>query len=194
MAIAKPKNIVKTDEINVPIPIRFFCPVCKTSKKLKIAKSVINQSGQLTTISIPKNKVCEHHFQAFVDANFIVRGYQRVDFEFSDDMIKEKEDSFTNLRENDRKIFNEINFQGNYVEYDPQETQKNDEDNQNKNEDTLEKEEPQQLKREEQSEESPKRKEMTLEEIYDEFWEFIDDNNHEFREFIIKDPRRGTIA
>lgn len=80
------------------------------------------------------------------------------------------------------------------MEYDPQETQKNDEDNQNKNEDTLEKEEPQQLKREEQSEESPKRKEMTLEEIYDEFWEFIDDNNHEFREFIIKDPRRGTIA
>ena len=109
-------------------------------------------------------------------------------------MIKEKEDPFTNLRENDRKIFNEINFQGNYVEYDPQETQKNDEGNQNKNEDTLEKEEPQQLKREEQSEESPKRKEMTLEEIYDEFWEFIDDNNHEFREFIIKDPRRGTIA
>lgn len=194
MAVTKPKNIVKPDEINVPIPIRFFCPVCKTSKKLKIAKSVINQSGQLTTISIPKNKVCEHHFQAFVDANFIVRGYQRVDFEFSDDMIKEKEDPFTNLRENDRKIFNEINFQGNYVEYDPQETQKNDEDNQNKNEDTLEKEEPQQLKREEQSEESPKRKEMTLEEIYDEFWEFIDDNNHEFREFIIKDPRRGTIA
>ncbi len=196
MAVAKPKKIVKTDEINVPIPIRFFCPVCKTSKKLKIAKSVINQSGQLTTISIPKNKVCEHHFQAFIDANFIVRGYQRVDFEFSDDIIKEKEDPFTNLRENDKKIFNEINFQGNHVEYDPQETQKNDTDNQNKNknEDTLEKEEPQQLKREEKSEESPKRKEMTLEEIYDEFWEFIDDNNHEFREFIVKDPRRGTIA
>ena len=35
---------------------------------------------------------------------------------------------------------------------------------------------------------------MTLEEIYDEFWEDIDDNNHEFREFIITDPRRGTIA
>ncbi len=199
MAVAKPKNIVKPDEINVPIPIRFFCPVCKTSKKLKIAKSVINQSGQLTTISIPKNKVCEHHFQAFVDKNFVVRGYQRVDFEFSEDKIEEKEDPFTSLKENDNKLFDEIHYQGNHLEYSPKETQNIDTVDQNKNEDTLEKEGAQQLQKkrtikDEQSKDTPKRKEMTLEEIYDEFWEFIDDNNHEFREFIIKDPRRGTIA
>ena len=90
MAVAKTKNTIKTDNLSVPVPIQFFCPVCKTSKKLKIAKSVINQSGQLTTISIPRNKVCDHHFQAFVDRNFVVRGYQRVDFEFYDDKIKEK--------------------------------------------------------------------------------------------------------
>jgi len=199
MAVAKPKNIVKTDEINVPIPIRFFCPVCKTSKQLKIAKSVINQSGQLTTISIPKNKVCEHHFQAFVDANFIVRGYQRVDFEFCDDKIEEKEDLLTSVREKDNKIFDEIHFQRNYVEYSPKETQNSDTEDQNKNENTLKKEETQQLQnkktvKDDQSEETPKRKEMTLEEIYDEFWEFIDDDNHEFRKFITKDPRRGKIV
>ena len=88
MAVAKPKSTIKIDELNVPIPIQFICPVCKTSKKLKIAKSVINQSGQLTTISIPRYKVCDHHFQAFVDKNCVVRGYQRVDFEFGDDKIE----------------------------------------------------------------------------------------------------------
>lgn len=193
MAIAKTKNTIKTDDLSVPIPIQFICPVCKTSKKLKIAKSVINQSGQLTTISIPRNKICDHHFQAFVDKNFVVRGYQRVDFEFCGDKIEEKEDPLTYLREKDNKIFDEIYFQGNYVEYNPQETQKKDTDERNKNEDTLKKEEPQQLKQEEQSKETPKKKEMTIEEIYEEFWEFIDDNNHEFREFIVKDPRRGKI-
>ena len=31
---------------------------------------------------------------------------------------------------------------------------------------------------------------MTLKEIYEEFWEFIDDENEFFHEFIIKDNRR----
>ncbi|MBY9008950.1 MAG: hypothetical protein KGD74_03680, partial [Candidatus Lokiarchaeota archaeon] len=30
----------------------------------------------------------------------------------------------------------------------------------------------------------------SLKEIYDEFWEFIDDNNSDFKEFISKDKRR----
>jgi len=30
----------------------------------------------------------------------------------------------------------------------------------------------------------------SLKEIYDEFWEFINDNNPEFKEFIDKDKRR----
>jgi len=195
MAIAKTKNTIKTDDLSVPIPIQFICPVCKTSKKLKIAKSVINQSGQLTTISIPRNKICDHHFQAFVDKNFVVRGYQRVDFEFCDDKIEEKDDYFTSFKCKDNKLFDEILFHGNHLEYNPQETQKNDTDDQNKNKDTLEKEDVQHVKKdrdvkEEQSKETPKRKEMTLEDIYNEFWEFIDDDNHEFREFIINDPRR----
>ena len=31
---------------------------------------------------------------------------------------------------------------------------------------------------------------MTLEEIYDDFWEYISDDNEAFREFISKDIRR----
>jgi len=44
---------------------------------------------------------CEHSFQAFVDKNFVVRGYQTVDFEFSKmelyessiDVLEEKRES-----------------------------------------------------------------------------------------------------
>ena len=94
------------------------------------------------------------------------------------------------------KIFDEVYFQGNYVEFSPQETQKNDIKAQNNNEDEIEKEEPNQIKevkKEKEEKKAPRKKEMTLEEIYDEFWEFIDDNNQEFREFILNDPRRGKI-
>lgn len=118
---------------DVPVLIKFICPVCKSSKELKIANSLLNQSGQLTTISIPKHLVCEHHFQALVDSNCVVKGYKRVDFEFTDDKIKEKEDLLTKLREKDNKIPDEIYFQGNYVEYNPQDTQKKDNNKQYEN-------------------------------------------------------------
>ncbi len=61
--------------------LKFVCPVCKAEKKLKISKSILSHSSNLTTISIQKNEVCEHHFQAFIDKNFKIRGYQKVDFE-----------------------------------------------------------------------------------------------------------------
>ncbi|MBD3256148.1 MAG: GTP-binding protein [Candidatus Lokiarchaeota archaeon] len=67
-------------EINQKI-VNFICPICKAEKKLKISSTVINEAKQLTTISIQKNEVCKHHFQAFVDKNFNVRGYQKVDYE-----------------------------------------------------------------------------------------------------------------
>jgi hypothetical protein len=59
-----------------------ICPTCKSKKELKIPTKIINQSKQLTTVSIPSGTVCEHSFQSFVDKNFVVRGYQKVDFEF----------------------------------------------------------------------------------------------------------------
>jgi len=34
---------------------------------------------------------------------------------------------------------------------------------------------------------------MTLQKIYEEFWEFIDENNEEFREFILNDARRSRL-
>ena len=61
--------------------LKFICPTCKTEKELLISESIISQSKNLTTISIQKNEICDHHFQAFVDKDFKIRGYQKVDFE-----------------------------------------------------------------------------------------------------------------
>jgi len=63
--------------------LKFICPICKAEAHLAISESVISQAKQLTTISIQKGEICEHHFQAFVDKNFKVRGYQKVDYEIA---------------------------------------------------------------------------------------------------------------
>jgi len=61
--------------------LKFVCPVCKSEKKLLISKSMLSQDKTLTTVSIQKNEICEHHFQTFIDKDFRIRGYQKVDFE-----------------------------------------------------------------------------------------------------------------
>jgi hypothetical protein len=63
--------------------VKIICPECNSSEELQIPKKIINQSKQLTTVSIPSNLICEHSFQAFIDKNFHIRGYQKVDFDFS---------------------------------------------------------------------------------------------------------------
>jgi hypothetical protein len=72
-----------SSEIELLQDIRVICPTCEASKALKIPTQIINQSKQLTTVSIPSGAVCKHSFQSFVDKNFKVRGYQKVDFEFT---------------------------------------------------------------------------------------------------------------
>jgi len=72
-----------TNEKELYKDILAICPTCKSRKELKIPTKIINQSKQLTTVSIPSGTVCEHSFQSFVDKNFVVRGYQKVDFEFA---------------------------------------------------------------------------------------------------------------
>ena len=77
--------------------ILIVCPKCKTQRKLKVPTKIINQSKQLTTVSIPVDLCCEHSFQAFIDKNFKVRGYQQVDFEFSSVEFLEKEEEETEI-------------------------------------------------------------------------------------------------
>lgn len=94
--------------------ILVICPTCKIKKELNIPSKIINQAQHLTTISIPSGVICEHSFQAFVDKNFIVRGYQKVDFEFShmeffersDGVVAEPDDSAAQL--SSQPLFQEI--------------------------------------------------------------------------------------
>ena len=102
--------------------IKVTCPICNSGKEIDIPLEIINESKHLTTVSILKGMICEHHFQLFIDKNFAIRGYQKVDFQV-----------------NDKKA---------------------------------------------------QKSSMTLEEIYQEFWEFIDDDNSTFIPFILKDNRR----
>ncbi|MBN1800637.1 MAG: hypothetical protein JW891_03980 [Candidatus Lokiarchaeota archaeon] len=60
------------------------CPICQKKKKFYLPRNILKKNG-LTTISIPKDTVCTHHFQAFIDKDLQVRGYQKVDFELLGD-------------------------------------------------------------------------------------------------------------
>ena len=140
------------------------CPICKTKKNVDLPESIVNQASNIATISLPKGLVCDHHFQMFVDKNFHVRGYQKVDLEIE---IHGKDE-----KKNDKDLFDNLLLEGNYLKYQPKIIQEN--------------KKPAIVKQKI----TDRSKKMSNEEIYDEFWEFIEDDNAEFQEFIVKDRRR----
>ncbi|MHA1987341.1 MAG: hypothetical protein ACW98D_11935 [Promethearchaeota archaeon] len=171
MAVTK---LVHSPEITTPdnnTRIRFICPVCKSQKSLQVPKSIIDKAKGLTTMSIAKGLVCGHQFQAYVDKNFAVRGYQRVDFEF-EKIIPEKSVVSKSAVKDDKELFDNLVLEGNYLEYIP---------NWKK-----EKKEIKHQTKKIKSEDKTK----PLQELYDEFWEFIDENNKIFQDFIRNDERR----
>lgn len=62
--------------------LRFICPVCNSEKILEVPISIITQAKDLVPIFIPRGLVCDHQFQALIDKNFMIHGYQLVDYEF----------------------------------------------------------------------------------------------------------------
>ncbi|MFX1498275.1 MAG: hypothetical protein ACFFBH_12170 [Promethearchaeota archaeon] len=159
------------------IPIK--CPVCKLERELKFPKSVINQAKNLTTISIPKDLICEHHFQAFVDKNFMIRGYQKVDFEYAYDLVKSKKS--LSKGGTGKEFYEYIVIEENYLAYKPKENQI-----------IIEKAK---IKDQFESEVKclDKKYKMNQEDIYNEFWDFIDDTNKDFQDFIKNDGRRNKL-
>ena len=118
MAVTK---LTHTPEITTPTNtthIQFICPVCKSEKSLQFPKSIVDKAKGLTTMSIARGLVCDHQFQAFVDKNFMVRGYQRVDFEF-EKTKKEQEQHPTNYIKDEKELFENLILEGNYLEYIP---------------------------------------------------------------------------
>jgi len=142
--------------------LRITCPVCKAVKELNFPNSIINKASQLTTISIDKGLICDHHFQIFIDKNFKIRGYQKVDYELkSADLTSAASEN--SIKTNDNKeqnseLFSNLILDGNYLKYRP-----------------------------------PGKKKMTKKEIYEEFWDVIGEENEEFQEYILKDPRRKNL-
>ena len=70
------QNNVETD---VWSDIEIICPVCRTKKSINIPARIIDKSKQLTSILIPIGRICDHAFIPFVDKQFKVRGYQKLD-------------------------------------------------------------------------------------------------------------------
>jgi len=146
------------------------CPFCKKQKEIEIPEDIINQSKQLTTISINNNSVCSHSFQIFVDKNFKVRGSQKPAYEVNGKTKERKE-----IQKVDR-MMSLAKDMDNLREYDKAKEK-------GKIEQT---ERPEQEKVEFMTSDGK----YNMKALYNEFWEYIDKDNHEFREFIIKDPRR----
>ncbi len=78
------KNIELDEDSDVKIKVNIICPECKKNKDLFIPLNSIKVSKTLTTVSIPPGYCCEHHFQIYLDKNFHIRGYQKVDILLDD--------------------------------------------------------------------------------------------------------------
>ena len=172
MAVTKLSPDTDITPLEESAKIQFICPVCKSEKALDFPKSVITNAKGLTTMSIAKGLVCEHQFQAFVDKNKMVRGYQRVDFEFETTRPKKKKSQVKVSKVDDKHLFENLILEGDYLEYRP--IQKVDHDSKEK----------------QNSNHSSENIKLTLKEIYDEFWEFIDEDNSVFQDYIKNDIRK----
>jgi hypothetical protein len=175
MAVTK---LTHTHEITTPTnttTIQFICPVCKSKKSLQFPRSIVDKAKGLTTMSIARGLVCVHQFQAFVDKNFVVRGYQRVDFEFEKTKTEQKQKP-KNYIKDDKELFENLILEGNYLEYKP---------NWNKNKGKNSQKQEVQIISE--------KKNKPIQELYNEFWEFIDEKNEIFQDFIKNDKRRNNI-
>ena len=42
--------------------IHVICPECKTRDIIDLPSRIISNASRLTAISIPKGKICDHHF------------------------------------------------------------------------------------------------------------------------------------
>ncbi|MFX1366237.1 MAG: hypothetical protein ACFFCE_07065 [Promethearchaeota archaeon] len=165
--------ITKTNKIQV------ICPICKTRDLVGIPRSQINKNSRLTTISIQKGLICPHHFQFFMDNQFQIRGYQKVDLELNQESTKNLSNgvkAFSQFDNKDRDLFEQIIYDRDIVKFVPINKEKNSENKSIKQEGPL------------------NNRKMTLKEIYEEFREFIDDQNKTFHKFIINDNKHRKFS
>ena len=159
--------------------IEVVCPICKIRDLIGIPEKKIKNSSHLTTVSIQKGLICPHHFQIFIDKNLQVRGYQKVDFELNHNNSKQLWNgvkAFNQKEEKKNNLFENIILDCNSVK--------------TKSINSVLSAENGDLKRENVT----KCNVATLKEIYEEFWEFIDEENEKFHKFIINDKKRKNLS
>ncbi|OLS16215.1 MAG: hypothetical protein RBG13Loki_0126 [Promethearchaeota archaeon CR_4] len=93
--------------MSVSIPIN--CPACQLPGKIDIPPELFAKKGTgLVTVNVPKDFICEHAFQIFIDRNGKVRGYQNIDFQL--EMKKEIKESIKSALQELKKA--NISIQG----------------------------------------------------------------------------------
>jgi phage pi2 protein 07 len=163
-----------------PVSVTLICPNCSEKKTIKFPKTIFAHKKGLSTISVHKGLICEHAFQAFIDKNYKIRGYQKVDLE-----LKSPSKNPENKREylKDKRLIRNLVCEGNYLKYYPEESFNKIDKNKTHSK----------LQSSFSADSLEKQKNITLEEIYDDFWDFIGDDNEAFQKFIIRDKRRFQL-
>lgn len=64
--------------------VQLVCPICQKTAFVPIPTYIFErkQAG-IAKVQIIPDVVCEHQFVAFIDKNFMARGYDRIDFQLS---------------------------------------------------------------------------------------------------------------
>ncbi len=105
------KSLFIEEELQKSLKVEITCPVCGEKGQVNVPKGILKNQG-LTTISIPSKSLCDHNFQIFLDQQFCVRGYQRVDYEIVPSSLKST--NFTCLMCGAEVMFN-INDENSYL-------------------------------------------------------------------------------
>ena len=71
-------KLIAEGEIMTMIKLKIICPVCSAEKFLDYPKSIFEKFNEHSTLGFPSGLICEHRFQALIDKDCIIRGYQII--------------------------------------------------------------------------------------------------------------------
>lgn len=92
--------VIKDEESGIK-NVKIQCPVCNQTGYYLVDTNLIDPSKMNTLIDVPKKKICQHHFQFYIDKNGIVRGYQKILIE-----VKKKITTIEKLEKERKKEIN----------------------------------------------------------------------------------------
>ncbi|MFX1398573.1 MAG: DUF2341 domain-containing protein [Promethearchaeota archaeon] len=73
--------IIEKPQIGPLRPVQVACPRCRAMKEINLPENLVTETSTITTVSVPKNLICEHPFMFFLDRHFEIRGYESVDYQ-----------------------------------------------------------------------------------------------------------------